>query len=168
MADLTGQIINRRYKVEAFLGRGGMAEVYKVWDEQRATHLALKLLHADLSRDRFFLRRFQREASNLMKLQHPNIVRFYGLEQDDLLSNSLYGVQDMAGSVFEWTSSLYKPYPYDSNDGREDPSVNGDRVQRGGDAQYLWKNIRSAYRIGRLPSGWDYNLGFRCVFRESP
>jgi len=79
-----GTIISDRYRVDQFLGRGGMAEVYKVWDQDRATHLALKMLDRDLSRDVVFLRRFKREAQNLAALQHPNIVRFYGLEQDDL------------------------------------------------------------------------------------
>jgi serine/threonine protein kinase/FKBP-type peptidyl-prolyl cis-trans isomerase/cyclophilin family peptidyl-prolyl cis-trans isomerase len=76
-----GQTINSRYRVEDFIGRGGMAEVYKVWDQNRATFLAMKVLHADLAEDRVFLRRFEREARTLARLQHPNIVRFYGLEQ---------------------------------------------------------------------------------------
>jgi len=86
MQKLEGKILADRYKVEAFIGRGGMAEVYKVWDNARATFLALKLLRDDLAHDVVFVRRFQREARNLGKLQHPNIVRFYGLEQDDLLT----------------------------------------------------------------------------------
>ena len=86
MPNLTGQILASRYRVDEFLGRGGMSEVYKVWDSERATYLALKLLREDLAQDVVFLRRFQREAKNLAKLQHPNIVRFYGLGQDDLLS----------------------------------------------------------------------------------
>lgn len=86
MSNLIGQILSKRYRVEEFIGRGGMAEVYKVWDRARATFLALKLLRDDLAHDVVFVRRFQREARNLEKLQHPNIVRFYGLEQDDLLT----------------------------------------------------------------------------------
>jgi len=73
MADLTGRVLKNRYHVEAHLGRGGMAEVYKVWDFKRMTFLALKLLHEDLAQDRIFLRRFQSEADTLVKLQHPNI-----------------------------------------------------------------------------------------------
>jgi len=81
-----GQIIAGRYRIDEFLGQGGMAEVYKVWDSQRAAHLAMKLLREDLSEDKVFLRRFQREAQTLSRLQHPNIVRFYRLEQDGLLA----------------------------------------------------------------------------------
>jgi formylglycine-generating enzyme required for sulfatase activity/tRNA A-37 threonylcarbamoyl transferase component Bud32 len=86
MVEIIGTTLASRYRVDAFIGRGGMAEVYKVWDEERATYLALKLLREDLAQDRIFLRRFKREAQTLAKLQHPNIVRFYGLEQDARLA----------------------------------------------------------------------------------
>jgi serine/threonine-protein kinase len=59
-----------------------MADVYKVWDSQRAAALAMKVLHENLAEDQVFLRRFRREAQNLAKLKHPNIVRFYELDQD--------------------------------------------------------------------------------------
>jgi uncharacterized repeat protein (TIGR02543 family) len=84
MPNLVGQTIADRYRVDEFLGRGGMAEVYKAWDKDRSTYLALKLLRKDLAQDVVFLRRFRREARNLAQLQHPHIVRFYGLEQDEL------------------------------------------------------------------------------------
>jgi formylglycine-generating enzyme required for sulfatase activity len=40
----------------------------------------------------------------------------------------------MTGNIWDWTSSLYKPYPYDAADGREVPSGNESsaRVVRGG------------------------------------
>jgi formylglycine-generating enzyme required for sulfatase activity len=63
-----------------------MSDVYKAWDLERATYLALKFLREDLAQDEIFLRRFRREAQTLSNLQHPNIVRFYGLEQEDLLA----------------------------------------------------------------------------------
>ena len=84
MPSLVGQTLSSRYRIEESLGQGGMAEVYKAWDAQRATYLALKVLRQDLAQDAIFLRRFQREAQTLEKLQHPNIVRFYGIETDDL------------------------------------------------------------------------------------
>jgi len=86
MPNLIGQTIKNRYRIDKFLGRGGMADVYKVWDQRRATFLAMKLLHEDLALDRVFINRFKREGQTLSRLQHPNIVRFYGLEQDQRLA----------------------------------------------------------------------------------
>ena len=86
MEKLIGRILKNRYKVIESLGRGGMAEVYKVLDMQRGVPLAMKVLREDLAEDKVFLRRFRREAANLARLQHPNIVRFYGLEQEDWLA----------------------------------------------------------------------------------
>ena len=81
MQELVGHTLLRRYRVETFLGRGGMAEVYKAWDAKRATFVAIKLLNEDLAEDFVFLRRFAREAQALGRLEHPHIVRFLGFEE---------------------------------------------------------------------------------------
>ncbi len=86
MSELVGRTLLERYQVREFLGRGGMAEVYKVWDAHRNTNLAMKVLHEELALDQVFMRRFQREADTLAQLQHPNIVRFYSLEQEGPLA----------------------------------------------------------------------------------
>ena len=86
MSNLVGKTLLDRYNVREFIGRGGMAEVYKVWDSQRMTYLAMKVLLEDLALDRVFIRRFTREANTLANLQHPNIVRFYGFEQEERLA----------------------------------------------------------------------------------
>ena len=84
--DLINQTLLDRYSIHDYIGSGGMAEVYKVWDGQRAVFLAMKLLREDFAEDVIFLRRFRREAKILSALQHPHIVRFYGLEQDGPLA----------------------------------------------------------------------------------
>jgi len=44
MNELIGKIIAERYRVEAFLGKGEMADVYKVWEQNRSVYLARKFL----------------------------------------------------------------------------------------------------------------------------
>ncbi len=81
--NLVGSTIKNRYRIDKFIGRGGMAEVYRVWDNKMAVFLAMKVLRDDLAEDKIFLRRFRREAHTLAELQHPHIVHFYRLEEDD-------------------------------------------------------------------------------------
>jgi formylglycine-generating enzyme required for sulfatase activity len=77
---------------------------------------------------------------------------------------SPYGVLDMAGSVWEWTSSLYRPYPYDPRDGREDPDARGARVNRGGSWYHGAWYVRSTYRA-TADQGYRRvrDLGARCA-----
>ncbi|WIG60884.1 MAG: hypothetical protein OJF49_003632 [Ktedonobacterales bacterium] len=68
------------------------------------------------------------------------------------------GAQDMAGNVWEWNSSLYKPYPYSSTDGRENPDNSVEnRVLRGGSWGDLAPKARAAYRNNLWP---DYANGY--------
>lgn len=81
MPRLEGKIINDRYQVSTFLGRGGMADVYRAHARKTAREVTLKFLRDDLAEDRVFLRRFRREAQVLEQLQHPNIMAYYGFEE---------------------------------------------------------------------------------------
>ncbi len=77
--------------------------------------------------------------------------------------DSPFGCADMAGNVWEWCHSLYKPYPYKADDGREDETASGGRVLRGGSFNYRW-NARCACRGNNDIALLNNNLGFRvCV-----
>jgi formylglycine-generating enzyme required for sulfatase activity len=76
---------------------------------------------------------------------------------------SPYGAYDMAGNVWEWVSSLYKPYPYDANDGRENMSSSDGRVLRGGAFSGSTSGVRSAIRLWLGPSKTNGDFGFRCA-----
>ncbi len=72
------------------------------------------------------------------------------------------GVHDLAGNVWEWVSSLHRPYPYDPNDGREEQNVPGRRVLRGG--SFLSPSaafVRSAMRSLSFPTRRREHIGFR-------
>ena len=75
---------------------------------------------------------------------------------------SPYGAYDMAGNVWEWTSSLYKSYPYSFADGREDLDAAGSRVLRGGSWFGYADPLRSARRFESYPTMSNFAGGFRC------
>ena len=74
------------------------------------------------------------------------------------------GAHDMAGNVWEWTTSLYRPYPYDARDGREDLSVDGRRMVRGGSWLFTSFDARCTIRNRIIPGVWCDDVGFRVVF----
>lgn len=77
---------------------------------------------------------------------------------------SWVGTLDMIGNVREWTSSLYRSYPYGIDDGREDKDTIANRVVRGDS----WNNTDISFRYAANRTWVDPNassntLGFRCV-----
>jgi formylglycine-generating enzyme required for sulfatase activity len=69
----------------------------------------------------------------------------------------------MAGNVWEWTSSLFKPYPYKAEDGREDATASGKRTLRGGSWILYDLYVRCAYRVDDNLDLRDVHVGFRVV-----
>lgn len=63
-----------RYRIEAELGRGAMAAVYKVYDTRAERYAALKLLHRKFFEDSSVRARFIQEAKTISRLRHPAIV----------------------------------------------------------------------------------------------
>jgi formylglycine-generating enzyme required for sulfatase activity len=78
------------------------------------------------------------------------------------------GAQDMAGNVREWTSTLYAPYPYDAEDGRERADSHGERVQRGSSWFSFASDARAAFREWHAPEDVSAVVGFRLVLEAPP
>ncbi|MEM9381005.1 MAG: protein kinase [Planctomycetota bacterium] len=71
------------YEVVRELGRGGMGIVYEAHDRSLDRRVALKLLPPSISSAPSFLERFRREAHAAARLEHPNVVPIYGVDQAD-------------------------------------------------------------------------------------
>jgi serine/threonine-protein kinase len=79
-----GTVLNGRYSIEAQLGEGGMAIVYRARNTLVDRVVAVKVLNKELARDPKMSERFRREAKNTAALAHPNIVEIldYGAAED--------------------------------------------------------------------------------------
>jgi len=71
------------YKITEKLGQGGMGVVYKAEDTQLRIPVALKFLSRDVLGDEEVENRLIREAQTAASLDHPNICRVYGVNQED-------------------------------------------------------------------------------------
>ena len=83
---MIGKVISGRYKIESLIGSGGMANVYKAYDNTLNRVVALKVLKEEHREDLEFVRRFEREARAVLSLSHENIVRSYDVGEDGDIS----------------------------------------------------------------------------------
>ena len=79
--ELTGEHLSN-YKIIGKLGKGGMATVYKAHELSLNRVVALKVLSPQLSEDKDYIKRFQREAQAAAQLNHPNIVQVYAIGEE--------------------------------------------------------------------------------------
>jgi len=90
------------YKVVAFLGAGGMGEVYRATDTRLGRDVAIKVLPADVAADHERVARFRREAQLVASLNHPNVAAIYGIEEADgavALALELVDGEDLASRL---------------------------------------------------------------------
>ena len=71
---MIGHVISGRYVVQAIVGTGGMAVVYRAFDKKKNRIVAIKVLRPEYESDEEFVRRFSREAEAASKVSHENIV----------------------------------------------------------------------------------------------
>jgi eukaryotic-like serine/threonine-protein kinase len=76
-ADLVGSIVADRYHVLRMLGEGGMGQVYLVEHVKMGRKSALKVMRPNMVADADAISRFNREASNAARINHPNVAAVY-------------------------------------------------------------------------------------------
>ena len=72
-----GALVDGRYRINARIGHGGMAEVYEATDIINKRKVAIKMIREDVMVNPINLRRFQNEATIASSLSHPNIVKVF-------------------------------------------------------------------------------------------
>ena len=74
-----------------------------------------------------------------------------------------WGLCDMIGNAAEWTRTAYRPYPYRSDDGRDDPAAAGAKVVRGGSWYDRPYRATASYRMHYQPWQHVFDVGFRII-----
>jgi serine/threonine-protein kinase len=82
MPEWLGKTIGK-VRIDKYLARGGMGEVYLGTHLTLARPVAVKVLHSFIEEDPDLLTRFQREARVVAGLRHPNIVQIYDFDAID-------------------------------------------------------------------------------------
>lgn len=80
---MEGLRLGGRYQLEARVGGGGMAIVYKARDLILNRQVAVKVLRSQYGTDEDFVNRFRREAQAVASLSHPNLVGVYDVGQEN-------------------------------------------------------------------------------------
>lgn len=78
-----GKRLDGRYEIHQLLGSGGMANVYRAYDNKDKRWVAIKILKEEFSENSEFLKRFRNESRAIAVLSHPNIVKVYDVSFGD-------------------------------------------------------------------------------------
>lgn len=85
MDRFVGKRLDGRYEIKEIIGVGGMAVVYKAYDNVENRTVAVKILKEEFVSNDEFIRRFKNESKAIAVLSHPNIVKVYDVSFGDLM-----------------------------------------------------------------------------------
>ena len=85
MDKYVGKRLDGRYEIQEIIGVGGMAVVYKAFDNQENRIVAVKILKDEFTSNQEFIRRFKNESKAIAMLSHQNIVKVYDVSFGDLI-----------------------------------------------------------------------------------
>lgn len=79
---MIGELLERRYRVDATIARGGMSTVYRGLDTRLDRPVAIKVMDPQFAADPAFVSRFEFEARSVARLKHPALVAVYDQGHD--------------------------------------------------------------------------------------
>ena len=115
MDNLVGKRLDGRYEISELIGIGGMAVVYKAYDNIDDRTVAIKILKEEFLANAEFRRRFQNESKAIAVLSHPNIVKVYDVSFGDVLQYIVMEYVDgitlkdyiNQRGVIDWREAIY-------------------------------------------------------------
>jgi serine/threonine protein kinase len=78
---VAGNVVNSRYLIRSFVGRGGMGEVYEAFDRLMDRRIALKTMLCTSADRARAARRFKEEVRNAQRVGHPHVCRINDLQE---------------------------------------------------------------------------------------
>lgn len=78
-----GRVIAERYEIIETLGRGGMGQVYRVYDKKIEGEVALKIIKPEIASSEKTIERFRNELKLARKISHRNICRMHDLNEEN-------------------------------------------------------------------------------------
>lgn len=74
---LVGTTVDNRYDITQRIAHGGMATVYRAIDSRLDREVALKILRPNMAEDPSVIEKFEAEAKNTAKINHPHVINVY-------------------------------------------------------------------------------------------
>lgn len=91
------RVIDNKYNLEKLIGKGGMGAVYQAEDLRLSRKVAIKVLQANMFGNKDSIRRFEKEAKIIAKLNHPNIIAIY--DYGKLATDGAYLVMELIKGI---------------------------------------------------------------------
>ncbi len=96
-----GERLGDRYRIEAFIDRGGMGEVYRATDQDLDAPVALKVIRRDFAAAPASLQRLKQEVLSARSVTHPNVCRIFDFGRDTERELSFLTMELLPGETLE-------------------------------------------------------------------
>ncbi|MBF0499074.1 MAG: protein kinase [Candidatus Riflebacteria bacterium] len=97
--DIDTKLFGEIYRLDKKIGEGGMGVVYRAIDTSLDRVVAIKILHADVAREKNEIDRFLREGKTLASVRHPNVLDIYASSRDKATGKPFLVMEYLDGTL---------------------------------------------------------------------